>query len=178
MVRLLSSPGAFLSVAALALLGTLTSASGLPANAPLAETPQPQQPPTFLRDDLELGPRWRALESEEVHARVWYWGWAGFLGAVVAGEAVVAATSDNTGAKINAYYSMAFSGAGMLAVLLFAPPAAYGLDEIRALPEDTDEERAAKGRALRALFDRAAKQEGFYRSPLNHVIGLTVNAGL
>ena len=47
MVRLLSSPGAFLSVAALALLGTLASASGLPADAPLAETPQPQQPPTF-----------------------------------------------------------------------------------------------------------------------------------
>ena len=66
----------------------------------------------------------------------------------------------------------------MLAVLLFAPPAAYGLDAIRAMPEETEEQRAAKGRALRELFERAAKAERFYRSPLNHVIGLVVNASL
>jgi hypothetical protein len=66
----------------------------------------------------------------------------------------------------------------MLAVLLFPPPAAYGLDAIRAMPEETEEQRAAKGRALRELFERAAKAERFYRSPLNHVIGLVVNASL
>ncbi len=66
----------------------------------------------------------------------------------------------------------------MLAVLLLPPPATYGLDAIRAMPEETEEQRAAKGRALRELFDRAAKAERFYRSPLNHVLGLTVNAGL
>jgi hypothetical protein len=97
---------------------------------------------------------------------------------VVAGEVVIAATTENQGAKINAYYNIAFSGAGMLAVLLLPPPAAYGLDAIRAMPEGTDEERAAKSQALRELFDRAAKEERRYRSPLNHVLGLTVNAGL
>jgi len=149
----------------------------------VAELPSPDVPPTatassVLLADPELGKRWRALESEEQHSRLWYWGWSGFYGTVVAAEVVIAATSSNQGQKINAYYNIGFSGAGMLGVLLFPPPAAYGLDAIRTMPEETEEQRAAKSGALRALFDRAASAERFYRSPLNHVIGLTVNAGL
>jgi hypothetical protein len=156
----------------------LASIHGLPADAPLADASSLRPAPSFLREDAELASRWQALESEELHARIWYWGWSGFYGVVVAAEVVIAATSSNQGQKINAYYNIGFSGAGMLGVLLFPPPAAYGLDAIRTMPEDTEEERAAKGRALRALFDHAAAEERFYHSPLNHVIGLTVNAGL
>ena len=46
------------------------------------------------------------------------------------------------------------------------------------MPEETEAQRTAKASALRGLFDRSVEQERFYRSPLNHVIGLTVNAGL
>jgi len=173
MVDVTRASGGPLSVAALVVIASLASANGMPTDAPLA------QPPTsVLLEDPELGQRWRALESEELPSRLWYLGWSGFLGAVVAAEVVIAATTDNQGAKINAYYNIGFSGAGMLAVLLLPPPATYGLDAIRAMPEETEEQRAAKGRALRELFDRAAKAERFYRSPLNHIIGLTVNAGL
>ena len=133
--------------------------------------------PAFVSEDPALAARWRALESEEARARFWYWGWSGFYGAVVAGEVVIAATSSNEGAKISAYYNIGFSGAGMLGVLLFPPPAAYGLDAVRAMPEDTEEQRAAKRRALGELFDREASRERWYHSPWNHVIGLAVNAG-
>jgi hypothetical protein len=172
--RVSTSSGVFLTFAVLVLVGSLTSAG----DGPLADAPLARPAPSVLLQDPELGPRWRAVEEEELHARLWYWGWSGFLGAVVAAEVVIAATTENQGAKINAYYNIGFSGAGMLAVLLFPPPAAFGLDAIRGMPEDTEEQRAAKGRALRELFDRAAKQERFYRSTLNHVIGLTVNASL
>ena len=46
------------------------------------------------------------------------------------------------------------------------------------MPEQTPAQREAKAAALRALFQRSVEQERFYRSALNHVIGLTVNAGL
>ena len=65
-----------------------------------------------------------------------------------------------------------------MAVLIDAPAAAYGLDDVRAMPEDTGPQREAKAAALRALFQRSVEQERFYRSVLNHVVGLTVNAGL
>lgn len=134
--------------------------------------------PSFLGEDPRLASEWKALESEELHARIWYWGWSGFLGTVVAAEAVIAATTTNQGSKISAYYNIGFSGAGMLAVLLLPPAPVFGIDAIRAMPEDTEAQRAAKGRALSELFDRAARQERWYRSPWNHVIGLTVNASL
>ena len=133
---------------------------------------------SILATDAELAPRWAALESEQGPDRLWYWGWAGFLGAVVVGETVVAASTSNEGARINAYVNIPASAAGMLAVLLRPPPAAFGLEEIRRMPEDTEAQRATKAEALRTLFRRAVDQERFFRSPLNHVIGLTVNAGL
>jgi hypothetical protein len=46
------------------------------------------------------------------------------------------------------------------------------------MPEDTEAQRDAKASATRALFNRSVEQQRFYRSPLNHAIGLTVNAGL
>lgn len=45
------------------------------------------------------------------------------------------------------------------------------------MPEDTEAQRA-KASALHSLFDRSVEQQRFYRSPLNHVVGLSVNAGL
>jgi hypothetical protein len=144
-----------------------------PGDVPLLAPPSP-----FLENNAELSHLWRTLETEEGGARVWYWGWSGFYSAVIVGETVIAATTGNSGARTNAYINIASSGVGLLAVLFRPPPAAFGLDAIRALPEGTEEERRAKNEALHALFDRAVAEERFYRSPLNHVIGLTVNAGI
>jgi len=46
------------------------------------------------------------------------------------------------------------------------------------MPEETEAQRTAKSAAVRSVFQRSVDQQRFYRSPLNHVIGLTVNAGL
>ena len=133
---------------------------------------------SLLTEEPTLVPLWTALQAEEGADRLWYWGWASFLGAVVVGETVIAATTSNEGSRINAYVNIPASAAGMIAVLLTPPAAAFGLEEVRRMPEDTSEQRQAKAAALRGLFRRAAEQERFYRSPLNHVVGLTVNAGL
>ena len=166
-------PGRPVSLTGLALVLTLTfgtAASGQEKSQPL--------PGTILHTDPELSPLWTALEADEHPDRIWYAGWAGFFGAVIVGQTIVAATTSNEGARITAYVNIPASAAGMLGVLLLPPAAAFGLDDIRRMPEETDAERAAKASALRALFHRSVEQQRFYRSPLNHVIGLTVNAGL
>lgn len=133
---------------------------------------------SFLTEEPTLAPLSTALQAEEGADRLWYWGWASFLGAVVVGETVIAATTSSEGSRINAYVNIPASAAGMIAVLLTPPAAAFGLEEVRRMPEDTPEQRQAKAAALRSLFRRAAEQERYYRSPLNHVVGLAVNAGL
>ncbi len=147
-----------------------------PATAPVDVAPPGDA--SVLTQDPTLAPLWTALRAEEGADRLWTWGWASFLGAVVVGETVIAATTSNEGSRINAYVNIPASAAGMLVVLLVPPAAAFGLDEVRAMPESTPAEREAKAAALRSLFHRAAEQQRFYRSPLNHVVGLTVNAGL
>jgi hypothetical protein len=46
------------------------------------------------------------------------------------------------------------------------------------MPEETEAQRAAKASAVHSLFERSVDQQRFYRPPLNHVVGLSVNAGL
>jgi len=147
-----------------------------PATGPVDVAPAAAT--SLLTQDPSLAPLWSALEAEERGDRLWYWGWASFLGTVVVGQTVIAATTDNEGSRINAYVNIPASAAGMLAVLLAPPAAAFGLEAVRLMPEGTPGEREAKAAALRELFHRAAEQQRFYRSPLNHVLGLTVNAGL
>jgi hypothetical protein len=163
-------------------LALCLSASGPPEGRRAFAAPLRQgtasTPPTLGDEEPALQLQWEALQAEERHARVWFWGWSGFYSAVIVGETAIAATTGNSGARTNAYVNIASSSVGLLAIVLRPPPAAFGLDAIRALPEATEEERRAKNRALRALFDRAVAEERFYRSPLNHVIGLTVNAGI
>jgi hypothetical protein len=164
------------------MLALCLSASGTPEASLAFDIPLWQGTASLLPalgdEEPALRLRWGALEAEERHARVWFWGWSGFYSAVIVGETVIAATTGNSGARTNAYINIASSSVGLLAIVLRPPPAAFGLDAIRALPEGTEEERRAKNEALRALFDRAVAEERFYRSPLNHLIGLTVNAGI
>lgn len=170
-------PAAVYSMLAVCLSASGAPEGRLPFDAPL-RLGMGAAPPALVEEEPALRLRWDALQAEERHARVWFWGWSGFYGAVIVGETVIAATTGNSGARTNAYVNIASSGVGLLTILLRPPPAAFGLDGIRALPEGTEDERRIKSEALRALFDRAVAEERFYRSPLNHVIGLTVNAGL
>ena len=162
-----------MSLAGLALALTLSVS---PRADGVEESPPP--PEWILTVDPSLAPLWTALEAEEHPDRLWTWGWAGFFGTVIVGQSIIAATTSNEGNRINAYVNIPASAAGLLAVLLLPPAAGWGLEDIRRMPEETEAQRTAKASALRGLFDRSVEQQRFYRSPLNHVIGLTVNAGL
>jgi len=162
-----------MSLAGLALVFTLS----VPPSTSVGQE-SPPSPDSILTADPSLAPLWEALEAEEHPNRLWYWGWAGFFGTVLVGQTIIAATTSNEGSRINAYVNIPASAVGLLAVLFLPPAGAFGLDDIRRMPEGTEAERVAKASALRTLFDRSVDQQRFYRSPLNHVVGLTVNAGL
>ena len=133
---------------------------------------------SFLTQDPALAPLLGALVAEDGPDRLWYWGWSGFLAGVALGQSIMVATTSNNATRINGYVNIPASALGAIAVLLTPPAAAYGLEDVRAMPEATQAQREAKAAALRALFQRSVEQERFYRSALNHVLGLTVNAGL
>jgi len=119
-----------------------------------------------------------ALDSERGPARLWYWGWSGFYGAVIVGQLVIVATSSNNGSVENGHVNVVTSLFGLLSTLVTPPPVMYELGPIQAMPEGTEAERASKAAAIRELFDREASKEHFYHSPWNHILGLAVNAGV
>jgi hypothetical protein len=118
------------------------------------------------------------LEAQVGNARLWYWGWSGFYGAVIAGQTVIAATTGNNGTRTAAHVNVVSSSFGLLSTLFFPPPVGYDVGPIRDMPTGTPEERAARTAAIRALFAQEASKERFYRSPWNHLLGLTVNAAV
>jgi hypothetical protein len=117
------------------------------------------------------------LDAQVGTARLWYWGWSGFYGAVMIGETVLNSTSSG-GARVNAQVNVVTSVFGLFSTLLMPPPVAFDWEPVASMQEGTPEARAAKSAAIRALFDREVAKERFYHSALNHIFGLAVNAGV
>jgi hypothetical protein len=117
------------------------------------------------------------LAGQHGHARLWFYGWSAFYGTVIVAYSVINATSTG-GARLVAQVNITTSWVGLLQTLVLPPPVAFGWEAIEKMPEDTPEARAAKSAAVRALFDAQVKNETFYHSPLNHIVGLAVNAGV
>ncbi|HSP20534.1 MAG TPA: hypothetical protein VLQ79_13515, partial [Myxococcaceae bacterium] len=164
-------PGPPMSVAApLLLLTFLVGPAPASTEVPASSSP--------LSEDAAVAPLWKTLEAEQGPDRVWYWSWSGGLAAVALGQSIMVAVSSERATQINGYVNVPASALGSIATLLDPPAAAYGFEDVRVMPEATPAQRAAKAAAIQGLFQRSVKQERFYRSALNHVIGLTVNAGL
>jgi hypothetical protein len=159
------------------------SALLLPAVARAQEKSPPDVPaservdPGVAGSSAEVARMAAVMSSQIGTARLWYWGWTGFYGAVIIGETVVNGVSTGpmqTSADVNVVTSVL----GLFTTLLMPPPVAFDWEPVSALPENTPEQRAAKSVAIRAIFDRQVKKERFYHSALNHIIGLTVNAAV
>jgi hypothetical protein len=117
------------------------------------------------------------LASQVGSARLWYWGWSGFFGAVMTVGTVTNATSSG-GAREAAQVNIATSAVYLFTALVNPPPVAFGWEPIGTMPEGTAEQRAAKATAIRALFESEVSAERSFRSVLNQVLGLAVNAGV
>jgi hypothetical protein len=117
------------------------------------------------------------LDSQVSTARLWYWGWSGFYGALMTVGTVTNATTSG-GAREAAEVNIATSAAYLFAALVNPPPVAFDWQPIERMPQDTGAERAAKSAAIRALFDREVRRERLYHSVGNHILGLAVNAGV
>jgi hypothetical protein len=117
------------------------------------------------------------LDAQVGTARLWYWGWSGFYGAVMIGETVLNSTASG-GSRVNAQVNVVTSVFGLFSTLLMPPPVAFDWEPLASMQESTPEARAAKAAAIRALFDREVTKERFYHSALNHIFGLAVNAAV
>jgi hypothetical protein len=117
------------------------------------------------------------LNSQVGTARFWYYGWSGFYGAVMLGEAVIQASSTGP-MQVSAQVNVFTSVFGLFSTLIIPPPVAFDWEPIASMPETTPEERTRKAVAVRALFDREVAKERFYHSPINHILGLAVNVAV
>src|SRR5258708_25344487 len=68
------------------------------------------------------------------------------------------------------------SGLGVLALLVFPLSTAFTPSRVRAMPETTETDRAAKARAAEAALREGADDERFGRSWVPHVASFGVNA--
>jgi hypothetical protein len=119
----------------------------------------------------------QVLTSQVPTAKLWYWGWSGFYGAVIIGETVINGTSSG-GTQVSADVNIVTSVFGLFSTLLLPPPVTFDWEPIGNMPEGSAEQRAAKSAAIRVLFQREVAKERFYHSALNHILGLAVNAGV
>ncbi len=117
------------------------------------------------------------LAGQYGNARLWYYGWSAFYGTVIVAETIINATSTG-GSRLVAQVNIATSWVGLLQTLVLPPPVAFGWETVEKMPDGTPEARAAKSAAVRALFDAETKNEAFYHSAFNHIVGLAVNAGV
>jgi len=172
MVRGISRlPAKLLFVVALLLWPAAARAEDAPAAQPVASPP----PPTL--DFAETEHLASILAGEFGRSRLWYYGWAGFYGTVIAAELVINATSTG-GAQLVARVNIATSLVGLFQTLIVPPPIVYGWEPVEKMPQGTPEQQAARAAAVRTLFEQEARNEIFYHSVLNHIVGLAANAGV
>jgi hypothetical protein len=148
--------------------------AGAEEDAPRAAPPSGAQADI---DALQVARMSQTLNAQLPTARLWYWGWSGFYGAVVIGEIVLNGTSSG-GSRINAEVNVVTSVFGLFSTLLLPPPVMFDWEPVASMPEATAEQRAIKSAAVRAIFAREVAKERFYHSVWNHIIGLAVNAGV
>ncbi|MGO8968582.1 MAG: hypothetical protein ACLQDQ_03330 [Myxococcaceae bacterium] len=117
------------------------------------------------------------LSGQYFHARLWYYGWSAFYGTVIFAETVINATSTG-GSRLVAQVNIATAWVGLLQTLVLPPPVAFGWEAVERMPDTNPAEHAAKSAAVRVLFEQEKKNEVFYHSALNHIVGLAVNAGV
>jgi hypothetical protein len=126
-----------------------------------------------------------ALQSAQPRAKLWWYGWiAGYSGAALVQGGLAAArwnkdAGDNEFAEdmLVGGATCALGSAGLL-ISPFVP--AYGPNALRAMPEDTPEERRAKLVKAEEILRRCAEREKKGRGWLTHGLNLGVNvaAGL
>ena len=146
------------------------------------DSPRSPPPTDSVGVEMELAPAevsrmGATLEAQVGHARLWYWGWSGFFGALITVGTVTNGTSTG-GQREAAQVNMASGSVYLFVALINPPPVAFGWEPVGAMPEATAEQRAAKARAIHALFESEVRAEHVFRSVFNQVLGLVVNAGV
>ena len=124
-------------------------------------------------EDAEVRARLREVErrvrAHEPAVRRW---WATFLflhATMGAGQAILAASTDDGGTRAEMLVGLTSSSLALLTLLVFAPPLMGAGDGLRGLPERTPEERLRKLRIAEGALRREADGIRFTRSWLPSV---------
>ena len=111
---------------------------------------------------------------------LWWYGWLGVGAAIAVGSGVAAALVDDSDVRALLVVGAAQGLLGAITQLFFPLPSIWAADELRAMPESTPEERAAKRVRAEELLRRSAKAEAGGVSWLTHLggLGLAITGGL
>jgi hypothetical protein len=117
-----------------------------------------------------------ALERDALPTARWRWGWSAALGSFAAGNvirAIVAHAMGTTDAPAG-WLAAAGSGAGLLNMLLVAPPAQYGAERFRAALARNELTRLEQLREGERLLRAAARNQDFTVSAASHALRIGV----
>lgn len=135
---------------------------------------------TELISEIELTHRIQEIQScldaGKTRAQLWWYGWTGFYSGAAIFSFTLAALSNDTTPKIfqNVQAVESLVGAGGLLILPF--PSRYASQKLKAMPENSLEEKTAKLKEAEILLERSAKAESAGRSLLQHTLAFLVNA--
>ncbi|MCC6646087.1 MAG: hypothetical protein IT374_11015 [Polyangiaceae bacterium] len=116
------------------------------------------------------------LDAGAPYARRWYWGWSGGFAAVSALQLGSLLVLDDPGLRADAVVGGALAGVGAISTLALPLSAASGARSIRALPDETSEQRVARARAGEDALRRAAREARFLTSWIAHAGVVGANA--
>jgi hypothetical protein len=162
------------SAGASVLVAVLSASSVARASSPPGERPAPMgstsrdRVPEATVSHSDLGAIDRALHDAESTARAWHTSWLGLFGAGVATRVTLALTLADPKQRTAQWVGAIPVAAGLLSQLLQPLPA---LDRARDLRE------AKNADEKRLLLARYAEAEAARRSPLQHILGIGLNAG-
>ena len=118
------------------------------------------------------------LDREAGHERLWWSGWTLAYGGLTVGQSVAAGLVGDRDTRADMGVGAVTSLLGVVGMLTSPLPA---VDEaarlLRAMPEETADERSGRDQAASALREQAASAERAGRSWLAHALNFAVAAG-
>ena len=115
------------------------------------------------------------IAAETTYANIWWWGVGAMVGATAVGRGIGAATADNDDAYHFGLVEGIKAGISLSVHLALPMPARWAQSEVEAMPNGTDEEKAARLARAEELLRFAARRSRGKISWVSHVSNLVGN---
>jgi hypothetical protein len=116
------------------------------------------------------------LDGSRTHGQIWYWSWMAIDGGSAVGLGIAAGLANHEDDQLNNGVQAGVSVIGVGDLLLRPLEARFGADPVRALPEQTREEKLAKLHAAEDLLRGNAARADERTSWVMHAGNVALNA--